>query len=194
MARLEDEKLNSRLSPAIIDRNHSHYPRLLIERLGKEAPQKLFAIGQPELICLPKTALFSSNLCPGDEILKAMDLAQQWRDQGRCIISGFHSPIEKECLRILLRGRQPVIICPARSMENIRIPKEWRRGIETGRILLLSFFEPPQRRITAGQSEKRNLLVASLADNIYFAHITPGGKTERLVEQVTRWKIPRIEP
>ena len=31
-----------------------------------------------------------------------------WRDEGRCIISGFHSPIEKECLLILLRGNQPV--------------------------------------------------------------------------------------
>jgi len=123
-----------------------------------------------------------------------MDLAQQWRDEGRCIISGFHSPIEKECLRILMRGSQPVIICPARSIENIRIPKEWWHGIETGRVLILSPFEPPQRRITTALSEQRNLLVASLADNIYFAHITTGGKTERLVEQAAKWKIPIIEP
>jgi len=137
--------------------------------------------------------LFCSNICPGDAILKAMDQAQEWRNQGRCIISGFHSPIEKECLQILLRGRQPIIISPARSLERMRIPAEWRRGIEAGRVLLLSSFEPSQRRLTAALSEQRNKMVAAMADEVYFAHITPGGKTARLAEQVSGWNITIAE-
>jgi len=31
--------------------------------------------------------------------------ARRMRDEGVTVISGFHSPIEKECLRILLRGK-----------------------------------------------------------------------------------------
>lgn len=43
------------------------------------------------------------------------------RDAGVTVIGEFHSPMEKECLNILLRGSQPIIVCPARSLENMRI-------------------------------------------------------------------------
>jgi len=175
----------------IIERKDNTYLNLLDKRIGKDAPVRLWAIGRPDLIRIPKTALFCSKICPGNAILKAMDQAQKWRSQRRCIISGFHSPIEKECLQILLRGRQPIIICPARSLEKMRIPMEWHEGIETGRILLLSPFEPSQRRLTATLSEQRNNLVAALSDEVYFAHIAPGGKTAQLAKQVSRWGVPR---
>ena len=177
----------------VIDRNSASYPILLTKRLGKDAPVRLWTIGSLDLLRAPKTALFCSKICPGDAILKAMDQAQEWRDQGRCVISGFHSPIEKECLQILLRGSQPIIICPARSLEGMRIPTQWREGIEAGRMLLLSPFDPSKRRLTATLSEQRNKLVATLADEVYFAHITPGGKTARLAEQISGWGIPKTE-
>ena len=61
------------------------------------------------------TALFCSARCPGKLILRTYDQVAQWRDAGHCVVSGFHSPVEKECLRILLRGEPPIIICPARA-------------------------------------------------------------------------------
>lgn len=51
----------------IIDRNDKSYPNILVKRLGKDAPARLWAIGRPDLINTPKTALFCSNRCPGDE-------------------------------------------------------------------------------------------------------------------------------
>ena len=92
----------------------SRYPTRLRERLGGYAPAQLSALGNFDLLALPKTALFCSVRCPGSVILTAYDQAATWRDAGRCIISGFHSPVEKECLQILLRGTQPIVICPAR--------------------------------------------------------------------------------
>ena len=79
----------------IIDRNSQFYPNLLIKRLSKDAPDRLWAIGRLDLISIPKTSLFCFKRCPGDAIIKAMDQAQKWRDQGRCIISRFHSRMEK---------------------------------------------------------------------------------------------------
>jgi predicted Rossmann fold nucleotide-binding protein DprA/Smf involved in DNA uptake len=176
----------------ILEITSQSYPNLLAQRLGKDAPARLWVIGSPDLFGLPKTALFCSNKCPGDVILAAMDQARKWRDQGQCIISGFHSPIEKECLQILLRGTQPIVICPARSLERMRIPVEWRQGIETGRILLLSAFKSSQRRITTALSQQRNKLVAALAEEVYFAHVTLRGKTSRLAEQISEWGISTI--
>jgi hypothetical protein len=67
--------------------------------------------------------------------------------------SDFHTPIEKDCLDLLLRGRQPVVICPARDIKSIRLGKDLKTGIEEGRVLILSPFERMGRRPTAQVSE-----------------------------------------
>jgi hypothetical protein len=55
-----------------------------------------------------------------------------------------------------LRGAQPTIICPARSIEGMRIPPEWKQAIEQERLLLLSPFEKKYRRVTAALAKQRN--------------------------------------
>jgi hypothetical protein len=132
----------------------------------------------------------SQNSRCGDAILAAYDKAAAWRDAGRCIISGFHSPIEKECLRILLRGVQPVIVCLARSLENLRVPAAWKAAMETQRLLILSGFSSEHHRVTADLAARRNEIAAALADDVWFAHIAPGGKSERLARQLNAWHVP----
>ena len=163
---------------------HSQWPRRAAERLGEDAPQRLVALGNLNVLALPKTALFCSARCPGHIILTAYDQAARWRDAGRCVISGFHSPVEKECLRILLRGSQPIIICPARSLPE-RVPAEWQKPLANGRLLILSCFNESERRVTADLAARRNEFVAALADEVWFAHITPGGQMERLARIVS---------
>ena len=84
-------------------------------------------------------------------ILKAHDLAHDFKNRSIPTIGGFHSPIEKECLRVLLRGSQPIIICPARSIENLRIKQEWKKPLSENRLLILSIFDnqPQQSAIMA---------------------------------------------
>jgi len=98
------------------------YPMILRLRLGNGAPRRLAVVGNLDLITVQGTALFCSARVPGEAILQAHDTASRLRDQGVTVISGFHSPIEKECLGILLRGKQPIIICPARAIEGMRMP------------------------------------------------------------------------
>lgn len=179
---------NCRDSAHILRKDGVGYPTILIERLGIAAPATLSDIGNIDLLSLPKTALFCSARCPGSAILVAYDQAAQWRDEGRCIISGFHSPVEKECLLILLRGTQPIIICPARELPK-RIPPDWQQPLAEGRLLILSAFPDIKTRITADLAYRRNEFVAALADEVYFAHITSGGQTERLVQRLAQFKI-----
>ncbi len=167
----------------------ARYPARLRECPVADAPSQLFALGNLNLLALPKTALFCSARCPGHVILPAYDQAARWRDAGRCIISGFHSPVEKECLRVLLRGQQPIIICPARALPQ-RIPAEWRTPLADGRLLVLSGFAAAEKRVTTALATRRNALVAALADEVCFAHITPGGQSERLTRRLTAWRVP----
>ena len=176
----------------VMDRSHPLYPEELVKRLGGNAPDRLWFIGRPELIQQPKTALFCSTHCPADAIVAAMDQAQAWRDQGRTVISGFHSPVEKECLSILLRGRQPLIFCPARSIDSMRIPRDWRPAIRSSRLLILTGIAPPRNRMTRDLAETRNRLVAALSEEAYFAHIAPGGRAAGIAAEAARWGIPLL--
>jgi hypothetical protein len=151
---------------------------------------KLAAFGNQNALSLSKTALFCSAQCPGRVILSVYDQAVNWRDGGRCVIGGFHSPIEKDCLRILLRGQQSIIICLARGLEGMRLPADWKKPLAEGRLLLLSPFEAAERRITKSLARQRNHLVAALADEIVFAHVTPGGELDHLRQQVADWGVP----
>lgn len=170
------------LPPTCITPGDAHWPRLLAERLGASVPSQIFALGNLNLLALPKTALFCSARCTGDAILRAYDQAAKWRDAGRCIISGFHSPVEKECLRILLRGQQPIIICLARSLPK-RVPPDWKKPLTDGRLLILSCFNEGERRVTAELAARRNEFVAALAGEVWFAHITTGGQIEQLAKR-----------
>ena len=85
----------------------------------------LWAIGNLDILEMNLLGFFCSVKCPGSVILKTYDLARELRDAEIAVISGFHSPIEKDCLDHLLKGTQPVAICPARGIENMRIPNAW---------------------------------------------------------------------
>ena len=88
-----------------------------------------------------------------------------------------------EVLHILLKGSQPIIICPARSIVNMRTPQAWRSGIAASRILVISPFAESQQRITAKLSKSRNRFVAEMADDIFIAHATKGGSTKKLLNE-----------
>lgn len=170
----------------VLQKGCAAYPAILSTRLGSAAPETLTALGNLDLFALPKTAIFCSARCPGSAVLAAYDQAAVWRDSVRCVISGFHSPVEQECLRILLRGKQPIIICPARALPK-RIPPEWRQPLADGRLLILSAFPDTETRVTAALAHRRNEIVAALADEHYFAHVTPGGETDRLSKRVAEF-------
>jgi len=167
----------------------ARYPAQLRERLGDDAPPKLAALGKVDLLDLPKIALFCSARCPGNVILSTHGQTARWRDEGRCVIGGFHSPIEKDCFRILLRGRQPVILCLARGLEGMRLPADWKKPLTDGRFLALSPFPASERRVTKDLAVERNRLVAALADEVVFAHVTPGGQLDGLRQLVAGWNI-----
>lgn len=173
-----------------LTRSDPDYPPKLLQRLGQEAPVSLTALGNLDILRRPNLALFCSSRCPGQAILRAYDHAQALRKHGVTVISGFHSPMEKECLRILLRSTQPLIICPARSLDKMRLPAEWKKPLNDGRLLLLSPFPADCHRASAALAQKRNQLVAALADEVFIAHVEPGGHLERLANRVSAWAVP----
>ena len=163
-----------------IELDSSHYPAALRDRTDPTVFSRVWAIGHLGILEKPLLGFFCSTRCPGNIILRTYDLARAMRDTGISVIGGFHASMEKECLDLLLRGHQPVAICPARSIEGMRLPTAWRQPLAEDRLLVVCPFEEHHRRPTARLAEKRNRFVAALADELFVAHAAAGSKTEQL--------------
>ncbi len=174
----------------LIDQNDERYPANLERYLGSEAPGTIRALGNIDILKNRKIGIFCSSKCPGDLIIKTYDIAKKWRDDGVTVIGGFHSPMEQECLTILLRGKQPVIVCPARGIEGMRVKKEYEKPLAEERLLILSPFPKKERRITAEISLVRNRFVAAIGDEIFVAYAEPSGKLEQLSREIYSWGKP----
>jgi len=108
---------------------------------------------------------------------KTYAFARVVRNSGIAIASGFHSPIEKDCLPILLRGPAPVIIVQGHRLSVSRLSREWQKAIDAGRLLLLSPFGEKDKRVTGELAAARNRFVAAISDEVLIPYAAPGTKT-----------------
>jgi hypothetical protein len=90
--------------------------------------------GNIELLNLPKTAFLCSRKIPASAVLTCYDWAIEQREKGVCVISGFHSPLEKDVLHYLLKRTQPIILALARGMKD-KLEPELQNPLEQGQLL-----------------------------------------------------------
>jgi predicted Rossmann fold nucleotide-binding protein DprA/Smf involved in DNA uptake len=161
-----------------------HFPAALQSGTLLAPCPQIWALGNLDLLTMPLLGFFCATRCPGSVILRTYDLALALREAGVPVIGGFHTPMEKECLEVLLRGQQPVVLCPARTIERLRLPMNWRKPYDQGRLLVLSPFAARQRRSTTELAEYRNRFVATLATNILVAYAGPESKTAQFCAEL----------
>jgi predicted Rossmann fold nucleotide-binding protein DprA/Smf involved in DNA uptake len=166
------------------------YPRLPYWPPAVPLPAELTVSGEPALLTRPLLAFLCSRRAPGGVVIAVHDWARAARDAGVPVVSGFQSPLERDALRFLLRGEQPVVICPARGIGGYRLPAEWREPLRQGRLAVVSPFADRQRRITAELAAERNRFVAAVAERVLIAHATPGGALAGLAAEVAGWSKP----
>lgn len=142
------------------------------------------ALGNPSLLRRDTLGLFCSARCPGSLILRFYDVLRALRDKRQTIISGFHSPIEQEALLTLMKGQGGIIICPARSIDNMRVPPAWRQALTDKRLLVLSPFAANEERVTARLAVRRNEFVVAVADRVLIVHAEPSGRTAKLAQTI----------
>ncbi|MEI7899865.1 MAG: hypothetical protein WCK89_06400 [bacterium] len=127
------------------------------------------AIGNAALLDAPrKLALLVSRRCDGEAVLAAYDRVSAACDGEAVVVSGFHSPVEADCLKILLRSSESrVIMVLARHLgETFLVHASWREALEQGRMLILSAFPVQQKRSDRIACEKRNAQVISLCGQV----------------------------
>ena len=150
------------------------------------------SLGNTELLKLRKTAFLCSREIPASVVLKCYDWAIEQRDQGNCIISGFHSKIEKDVFHYLLAGTQPVIMALARGMKE-KIDTDLKAAVDAERLLIITPFENSVKRVTEETAERRNRVMIELADEIVIGYASKGGMLESMIANVRDKEILGIK-
>jgi len=149
------------------------------------------SLGNEELLNLPKTAFLCSRRVPASAVLKCYDWANAQREAGRCVISGFHSQMEKDVLHYLLKGTQPIILALARGLKT-RLEPELKPPLKQGRLLIITPFEHSVKWVTAENAAIRNRMMIELADEIVVGYSSPEGQLDTILHYYKDRMIVRL--
>lgn len=132
-------------------------------------------LGDASLLALSgATAFLSSRRGSAKAALACLEWAEKRRTELRPVIGGFHSDLERDVLKILLRGKCPVILVLARTLWK-RVPDGLRGPIGEGRLLVVAPVPASARRVSAGTALLRNRFVLEHCAEIVIGTLDPGG-------------------
>jgi len=158
-------------------------PPLSAQRVGFESASRIVGAGETALLAEPLLGLIASRECPGHVLLETLDRVPEWVKAGRVIVSGFHSPLEQQVLRSLLRRKGRVVKVLARGMTDYRPSAEEREPLAAGRMLVLTACPPEVRRTTRETALARNRLVLALASEIVTPYVAEGSPLAELLAE-----------
>ena len=81
------------------------------------------------------------------------------------IVSGFHSKMERDLLKILLQGECGIIVALARGMYR-KLPKQYEVAMLQNRLLIISHEKESVTRVSEATAHKRNDYVREIADEM----------------------------
>lgn len=145
----------------------------------------MYTLGNTDILKLHKTAFLCSRKVPASVVLQCFDWAIEQREKGTCVISGFHSRMEKDVLHYLLKGSQPIIVALARGVKK-KLEPELQKPMDQGRLLIVTPFEEEVKRVTAETAMIRNRMMLDMADNIKIGYAGKGGALEALLAEKNR--------
>jgi predicted Rossmann fold nucleotide-binding protein DprA/Smf involved in DNA uptake len=150
----------------------------------------LHSLGNLALLDLHKVAFLCSRNYPHSAAEKSHRWADEQRENGVCVISGYHSPIEKEVLGRLLLGTQPVVIALAKGLS--KLDPDLGMHVEAGRLLIITRYAESVSHACEQKCYQRNRMMIELAQEVVIAHAAPGGNLEALCRECGEEKIVRL--
>lgn len=130
-------------------------------------------LGNQQLMQREKVAFFASSKTASLSVLPSLDWASEIaKREDVTVCSGFQSPLERDILPYLLRGKCGIIVALCRGLYK-KIPEQYRAAYEAGRILFVSLQDDKATRPSKAAAERRNRYLAEIADSLVFASLSP---------------------
>lgn len=169
------------LGLAEIPRDSALYPAELHSFFNNRVP-RLWHVGETSLLKGRILGILSARKIEPDLALKTSELIRQLGSLGATFISGWHSPLEEEALRILLSRSARIIFCFAKSLDKFILSVEIENLVSQGRGLLLTHCSPKAKRISRDASLRRNQLVVGLSKGLLILSGPPGSASFKLAK------------
>lgn len=155
-----------------------------LQRVGPDSATQIVGVGATALLAEPLLGLISSRECPGHVLLETLDRVPEWVKAGRVIVSGFHSPLEQQVLRSVLRRKAGCVVkVLARGMSDYRPGSDEREPLASGRLLVITACPPDVRRTTRETALARNRLVLTLASEVVVPYVAEGSPLALLLRK-----------
>ena len=135
--------------------------------------------GPIELLDRDLVAFFASRTSTEDARKKALKWAEEVSHKDIIVISGFHSPLEREVLDILLKNGASVIVGLGRGLYS-KIPTHLQKAFDEGRVLFISFRKYSRHSFSSAQI--RNWAIAQTAAKLIFAPFESGSSLDVLYQ------------
>lgn len=167
--------------------NDKEYPRILIDRLQTEAPAFVSYKGNTWIIdhlAGSWAVLGSLGFEDQQKMLMYRQFIEFLAKNQILVVSGFHSPIEKNALQIIANCSGRAIQIQARSLYKMRMLKYLKGIYEKGNMLLISCTSPSAHRPSLELTRKRNIIACALAENVLVLSQNPKSKTIQLAKQL----------
>lgn len=153
------------------------------QHVGPDLATRIVGVGETALLAESLLSLIASRECPGHVLLETLERVPEWVQSGRVIVSGFHSPLEQQVLRSVLRRKGRAIKVLARGMSDYRPTAEEREPLATGRLLVITACPSEVRRTTRDTALARNRLVLALASEIVAPYVAAGSPLAALLNK-----------
>lgn len=123
-------------------------------------------LGNQELLKKHKIGFLASRKISTPTVLPTLDWATEIaKRKDVAVVSGFHSPLERNVLKFLLRGSCSLIIVLHRGLYKI-IPSNLRDAFDANRILFITQEKDNVHRGDEASCHRRNGYVKSISDEL----------------------------
>ena len=124
-------------------------------------------LGNKALLNMQKVGFLASRKISTLSVLPTLDWAMQVSKQSDiAIVSGFHSLMERNVLKLILQGQCAIIIVLARGMYR-KLPKQYEDAMNQNRLLIISYEKETITRVSEESAHKRNHHVEQLANEMF---------------------------
>jgi len=192
----------------IINLSDAEYPWKAKERLGDNAPEKIYYSGPLEFLDRFTMSVICSDKSHGIELWETNQVLFTVREYAMNYIGSWHSVIETEIFRLgLFKKYNTVTLFSAKGLNNEtydsylldrfypplhEFPErdEYFRRTEEGKLLMLSICKPGETKQSRKNIMERNLMACMLGDIVFIPYGPKGSKTYITAKKVIETNIP----
>lgn len=173
----------------VASKRDATYPQRLRSVMRGDAPPVLFGSGNPTLLESSALAVVGSRKADPCVLSAAEDVARFAAEHDIVLVSGGAKGIDRAAMLAALHHDGRAVGVLADSLERAVVEPAYRDALRSGRLLLLSPFDPSARfQIWAAMQRNKIIYAAADAGLVVESAVSEGGTWAGAVEQLSKCK------